>query len=158
MTHLTRGRAQATRCARGARHNQQSFLPLVFLEWALPVLNTGLGPLLTRQRGFPQGHRTARFLAAVQRFTSKKSHTFLALTSQSPALQHPNTTPVPLQSPPYVPPQKSLASENWGPGIALTDKALGFEQMCTSWPRPEGPAPQHYKQSVGGTSSLTAWL
>lgn len=94
MTHLTRGRAQATRCARGARHNQQSFLPLVFLEWALPVLNTGLGPLLTRQWGFPQGHRTAFFLAEVQRYTSKKSHTFPALMFQNPARQCPNTTPV----------------------------------------------------------------
>lgn len=62
----------------GARHSQQSFLPLVFLvflELALPVLKAALGPLAHRGwRGFPQGHQTAFFLAEVWRCTSKKLH------------------------------------------------------------------------------------
>lgn len=88
MTHRARGRAQAAGCAQWARHSQQSFLPLEFLEWALPVLNSALGPLLTEQQwGFPQGHWTAFFLADGQRCTSKKSHRFPAGMFQNPELQ-----------------------------------------------------------------------
>lgn len=53
---------------------QLSFLPLEFLEWALPILKA-VGPLLPRSgpRGFPRGHRRP-FLAEVRRCTSKKPH------------------------------------------------------------------------------------
>lgn len=74
MTHLTSGRTQLCR-AGGARQSQQSFLPLVFLERALPVLKAAQDPcLLTRPAGISSGASDTFFLAEVRRCTSKKSH------------------------------------------------------------------------------------
>ncbi|XP_036091792.1 collagen alpha-1(I) chain-like [Rousettus aegyptiacus] len=107
------------------------------------------GPPLTGQRGFPQGHRTAAFLAGAWRCTSKKSHQLQpaagpesvwtgALSSQaqipSPDVPEPST-PVHKHlsgltaEPP--PPKESLASENRGPGSGAQGKELGSTQSNT---------------------------
>lgn len=157
MTHLTRGRAQATGPAGragGARYSQQSFLPVVFLEWALPVLSTARGPPLTRQRGFPQGHRKAAFLAGAWRCTSKKSHKLQTAPgpesvwtgAPSPQAQTPSpnvpepSTPVHKhhssltaehQLPPAPPPRKAWPQRTGGLAVAPMGKELGFGQTCS---------------------------
>lgn len=124
------------------------------------------GPPLTGQRGFPQGHRTAAFLAGAWRCTSKKSHQLQpaagpesvwtgALSSQaqipSPDVPEPST-PVHKHlsgltaEPP--PPKESLASENRGLAVAPKARSLGWSRPFTrtlvtrqSWKAP--PASLH---------------
>ena len=129
---------------------QLSFLPLEFLERALPVLKVA-GPLLTRQRGFPQGRQRA-FLAEVRRCTSKKSHRLQPAAGPEsvwtgapshqvqipgpavpePSTPAPNHLPVSLQNPP---PKRNLAQGTGGLAAAPMGMALGLEQACPhgSW-------------------------
>lgn len=126
------------------------------------------GPPLTGQRGFPQGHRTAAFLAGAWRCTSKKSHQLQpaagpesvwtgALSSQaqipSPDVPEPST-PVHKHlsgltaEPP--PPKESLASENRGPGSGAQGKELGLEQTVHQ--------NSGHTAVMEGTAGLAAWL
>lgn len=172
MTHLTRGRAQATGPAGragGARYSQQSFLPVVFLEWALPVLSTARGPPLTRQRGFPQGHRKAAFLAGAWRCTSKKSHKLQTASgpesvwtgAPSPQAQTPSPN-VPEPSTPVHKHHSSLNAEHpphqEKPGL----RELGAWQW-RPWARSLGLGRRVHQSSshttaMEGTASLAAWL
>lgn len=147
MTCLTRGRAQATGGAGGARHSQRSFLPAEFLEWALPVLSAAWDPRLPGSGDFLRGiGRPPSWLK--RGGTLPRSHTnsslplarkasgrvplppqpeLPALMFQKPAQQRTNTTPVSLQSTSPAP-RKAWPQRTRGPAVAPVGQELGFGQ------------------------------
>lgn len=166
MTRPTRGRAQATGRAGGARHSQQRFLPVVFLEWALPVLSAARDPRLPGSGDFlrgigrppswlerggalPRSHTNsspplARKASGQAPFPPKPK--FPALMSQNPAHQCTNTSLASPQS--SHPPRKAWPQRTGGLAVAPKARSLGWSRPFTrtlvtrqSWKAP--PASLH---------------
>lgn len=115
--------------AGSARHSQRSFLPLKFLEWALPVLQVARTPAY-REAGsgdfrggirwpswlrsggaLPRSHTNSRLLLAWKASGQHPSHQ--AQTQHSSALTPPS---LPADPPPPPPPPAKPGSGSWGPG------------------------------------------